>query len=106
MSVKRPGRRYIGFRYRPGSASRKDVGRAIEAAWADGAPEGAPERPRLLVCDGGSAILVIPTPGARAMRAALGRDRPAGGLKMEPVVTSGTITTVKQRLGLERRRGR
>lgn len=107
MSVRRPTRRYIGFRYQPGSASRRKVARAIEHVWDAGPGDGSKSAPRLLVCEQGSGILVIATAGGDAMRAALSRSSGGGaGIVMEPVVTSGTIITVKERMGLTSRRRR
>lgn len=110
MSVRRPGRRYVGFRFDPPSAARRDVSRAIEAAWnaiASGEPLARDGRPRLLVCEQGAGILVVPSAASATMRAALAK--PSGsnaGIVLRPVVTSGTIATVKERLGLPLRRPR
>jgi hypothetical protein len=59
----------------------------------------------LLVCEGGAGILVVPTPGAPAARERLAEAGP-GGVSFEPVVTSGTIATVKARMGLSTARRR
>ena len=106
MSVKRPSRRYIGFRYEPAAAARKSVGAAVERLIEAAPPRANPEsKPRLLVCHEGAGILVVATAQAAAVRRAI--DARAGSqepLRMTSVVSSGTIATVKLRLKLSTRR--
>ena len=104
MSAKRPARRYVGLTFEPTDASRKDVARAVEEAWAQaGAPAGAPA-PRLLVCEGGRAIIAVPRDLALvARRAADHKTGLVRGIQMSAVVTSGTVASVKARLGVKRK---
>jgi len=106
MSVKRPSRRYIGFRYDPPATSRKAVGAAVERLAGPEPARGNPDsRPRLLVCHEGAGILVVATPKAAEVRKAMAARAGSGEpLSMTSVVTSGTIATVKLRLKLSTRR--
>jgi len=99
VSVKRPPRRYLGLRYVPDSATRREVAAAIEAAWKGKAEGGS--APRLLVCQAGAAIVVVGRGQEAAARAALAAAVKPGALSLTPVVTSGTIATVKERLRLK-----
>lgn len=103
MSAKRPARRYLGLTYEPAGATRKEVTRAIEEGWARvGAPRGT-QAPRLLVCEAGKAIVAVPRELAPlARRAAEAAPPAAGGVRVAPVVTSGTVAAVKEHLGLRR----
>jgi hypothetical protein len=59
------------------------------------------------VCESGAGVLVVPTAAAGAVREALGS--PPGGsgpVEFQPVVTSGTIASVKERLGIRPARRR
>jgi RNase P/RNase MRP subunit POP5 len=96
VSVKRPPRRYVGLRYAPESAGRREVAAAVEAAWR-GTGDGG-NAPRLLVCEGGAAIVVVGRGEEAAARAALAAAGKPGAIALTPVVTSGTIATVKERL--------
>ncbi|HEX9708358.1 MAG TPA: hypothetical protein VGB42_00040 [Candidatus Thermoplasmatota archaeon] len=84
------------------------MARAVDDAWGAAGPPAAGARPRLLVCESGTGIVVITTPGGDALREAMaraGQSGPGQGLvAVDPVVTSGTIATVKERMGLPRRR--
>ncbi|HKZ59073.1 MAG TPA: hypothetical protein VJ547_04380 [Candidatus Thermoplasmatota archaeon] len=107
LSAKRPARRYIGLIYAPASATRREVTRAIEEAWSRKGPKGPAPAPRLLVCEGGRAIVAVPRELAASARLATDAPPPAaGGLSLSPVVTSGTVAAVKARLGLRSPRPR
>ena len=97
MSVKRPPRRYLGLRVSPPGASRREVSAAVEAAWKRSGAAGAP--PRLLVCQGGAAIILVARGQERDARAAVAGT--GGPVSLEAVVTSGTIAAVKERLGVK-----
>jgi RNase P/RNase MRP subunit POP5 len=101
MSVKRPPRRYIGLRFEPASASRKEVGQAIEACFASARKGDGPAAPRLLVCEAGAAIVLVPRGEEAGARRALAKQS-GGALRLTPVVTSGTISSVKLRLSLSK----
>ena len=102
MSVKRPPKRYVGLRFTPEAATRREVASAVEAAWKAGASPGP--APRLLVCESGAAIVVVPRGDERAARAAFGAAPAGARVALTPVVTSGTIASVKARLHLPRGR--
>jgi len=108
--------RYIGFtveaRVRPG---REDMSRALSEAGR--VATGGPVQFNLTVFDGKRGIVKVQHTAKEAAIAALmavksaGRDR--SPVKVETVVTSGTICTVKARMGIpegpkpwERKRGR
>lgn len=99
MSVKRPPRRYLGLRFTPPAASRREVGAAIEALWKARSEKGTV--PRLLVCQTGVAVVVVPRGEERQARAAFGAAAPNARFRFTPVVTSGTIATVKERLAVK-----
>jgi RNase P/RNase MRP subunit POP5 len=99
VSVKRPPRRYLGLRYAPETASRREVGAAIEAAWKGNGDGGI--APRLLVCQAGAAIIVVGRGQEAAARGALATAAKPGAPSLTPVVTSGTIATVKERLAVK-----
>lgn len=90
MSVKRPPRRYIGIRYEPQAATRREVTRALESLWRGG------PAPRLLVCEEGSAIVLVARGEEARARKLL--EGAGGAVRLEPIVTSGTIAAVKKRL--------
>jgi hypothetical protein len=102
MSAKRPSRRYIGFRYEPAQATRKDVSAAIEGAWRVVEQGARAPPPRLLVCQRGVGIVVVPTPLAPAARAALARGGTGGAVKTVSEVSSGTIAAVKRKMRVGR----
>ena len=76
------------------------MGAALEAAWRRENPGGPAAAPRLLVCEKGAGILVCPREFASAARAALSKHGGSQAVRLAPIVTSGTIATVKQRLHL------
>ena len=98
MSAKRPSRRYIGFRYEPLHATRKEVNAALDGAWRAAAAEPSAAAPRLLVCQRGVGILVVPTARAAQARLALEWEAREGAVHMSPVVSSGTIAAIKRKM--------
>jgi hypothetical protein len=87
----------VGLRFAPPTASRREVGGAVEAAWRGHGAKGAP--PKLLVCEGGAAVVVVDRGREREARAAL--DGAKGAVSLSTVVTSGTISAVKRRLAVK-----
>jgi len=106
LSKRRPSRRYIGFRIAPSGASRREVQAALDAAWRHDSRPPAEVAPRLLVCEAGVGIAVVPTPQASAARRAIAAGSPRAAVRLTPEVTSGTIITVKERMGVSAKRPR
>lgn len=96
--MKRPPKRYIGFLFEPGRATRREVQAALDAAWRRAAPA-QPSPMRLVLCESGTGVLVVPRGRERDARDSLAAPAAGGaGVRITPVVTSGTIAAVKVRL--------
>jgi RNase P/RNase MRP subunit POP5 len=73
------------------------VGQAIEACFAPSGKGNGAAPPRLLVCEAGAAIVLVARGEEAGARRALATHT-GGALRLTPVVTSGTIASVKLRL--------
>jgi len=105
VSVKRPPKRYLGLRFAPASASRREVSAAVEAAWRREKGRAGRAAPRLLVCEDGVGIVVVARGEERAAREALEVPAGVGAVALVPVVTSGTIAAVRERMAAPRAEG-